>query len=508
MLRKNQSILTQMYAFCDFLIIQLVFLIAWWVKFYSGWVSAFSTLPKQEYYSWALVYSVIAIGLGFFSRFYSAKRKRQFSFEILKIFQVHFFSLLVLISFLFIYKELNISRQFLAFFLVLNVILTISYRFTVKNVLKKLRAKGYNKQFVLIVGAGSLGRKFYGKLQQRPELGIEVVGFLDDFQSEHDAQADHDAQKEHAAQTDVHKPILGTIDELEHVLQNWLIDEVVIALPLAAYPKYSQIINVCEKAGIRSMIIPDFYDYLPARPHFDDFAGMPLINVRDIPLDDLGKRILKRGFDIVFSIGVLLVTSPLLVLIAIGVKLTSDGGIIFKQERMGLNRRLFTMYKFRSMKVVSRFSAHFGHHMADAEEQSADAGEHMADAGEQSADTGWTTADDTRKTLLGTFLRKSSLDELPQFVNVLLGQMSVVGPRPERPYYVEHFKEEIPKYMVKHHVRPGITGWAQSKGLRGDTSIEERIKHDIYYIENWTFLWDLQIILLTVFKGFFNKNAY
>lgn len=257
-------------------------------------------------------------------------------------------------------------------------------------------------------------------------------------------------------------------------------DEVILALPLDAHSKYSSIIAACEKAGVRTLIIPDFFDYLPARPYFDNFAGMPMINVRDIPLDMTGNKMAKRLFDIVFSLFAIIMISPVMLIVALGVRLTSPGPIIFRQERVGLNRRNFMMYKFRSMKMQQ-----------DGEE-----------------DTGWSTREDPRRTRFGTFIRKTSLDELPQFFNVLLGHMSVVGPRPERPFYVEQFRDEIPKYMVKHHVRPGITGWAQSNGLRGDTSIEERIKHDIFYIENWSLLFDIRIIFKTIRNGFVNKNAY
>lgn len=468
MIRKSQSILTQIYALCDLCVIQIVFFIAWWIKFNSGLMPAASPLPKEQYYLWTLVYSIIAISLGFFMNFYSPKRKKRFSFELLKIIQVHLVSLLILISLLFINKELDISRQFLAVLLSMTVITTSIYRYLVKMTLRNLRKKGYNKQFILILGAGSLGRKFYDKVQQQPDLGVEVIGFLDDFQVKHDES------------NSLYKPILGAIDRLENILQSVIVDEVIIALPLAAHDKYGKIINVCEKAGIRTMIIPDFYDILPARPYFDHFAGIPLINVRDIPLDDMGNRLAKRAFDVVFSLIAIIITSPVLAAVAIAIKLTSPGPIIFKQERVGLNRRMFSMYKFRSMRQASQ----------------------------KSADTEWTTENDIRKTRIGAFIRKTSLDELPQFFNVLFGHMSVVGPRPERPFFVEQFKEEIPKYMVKHHIRPGITGWAQSNGLRGDTSIEERISLDIFYIENWTFLFDIKIIWLTIYKGFVNKNAY
>jgi Undecaprenyl-phosphate glucose phosphotransferase len=468
MIRKNQGILTQIYALCDFIVIQLVFFISWWIKFDSGWIPSVDPLPKSQYYLWSFVFSIVLIGLGFFVNFYSPKRKKNFSFEVFKILQVNSVSLLILLSFLFLYKAVHISREYLAVFIILNIVFMSCYRYAVKMTLRNLRKKGYNKQFVLILGAGSLGRNFYDKVQLQPDLGVEVIGFLDDFHMKHEEGHSH------------YKPILGVIDNLENILQSVIVDEVIIALPLAAHDKYGKIINVCEKAGIRTMIIPDFYDILPARPYFDHFAGIPLINVRDIPLDDMGNRLAKRAFDIVFSLLAIIITSPVLIVVSIIIKLTSPGPIIFKQERVGLNRRIFSMYKFRSMRQASQ----------------------------QIADTGWTTENDTRKTKIGAFIRKTSLDELPQFFNVLFGHMSVVGPRPERPFFVEQFKEEIPKYMVKHHIRPGITGWAQSNGLRGDTSIQERISLDIFYIENWTFLFDIKIIWLTIYKGFVNKNAY
>ena len=445
-----------------------MFLLSYWLKFKSGWISFEPPLLFRNYILWTFIYAIFAIGISFFISFYSSKRRKQFSFEVLKIIQIHLVSLLMLLSILFIFKEINFSRSYLLLFVINSILLTSFYRYLVKIILKYYREKGYNKQFVLIVGAGSLGKTFYRKLQNYPELGFEVIGFLDDDQEKHESNSKG------------YKPIIGRVNELEHILEKMLVDEVVIALPLDAHKKYGSIINVCEKFGVKTLIIPDFYDYLPSRPFFDNFAGMPLINVRDIPLDELSNRFFKRAFDIVFSLAAILITLPLLILIAIGVKLTSPGPIIFKQERVGLNRRNFMMYKFRSMRVQT----------------------------EQSSDTQWTTENDPRKTKFGTFLRKTSLDELPQFFNVLFGHMSVVGPRPERPYFVEQFKEEIPKYMVKHHIRPGITGWAQSNGLRGDTSIEDRIKYDIFYIENWSFLFDIKIIWKTIINGFVNKNAY
>lgn len=468
MIRQNEKFLSQVYSVTDFLAIQIAFVFAWWLKFVSGIIpNEAKPLPIQVYFSWSIVYGLVSIGVGYFFVFYSAKRKRNFSYEAFKIVQIHVISLLILLSILFVYKEVHISRTFLLLYLTSNILLITGYRYILKSVLKYFRAKGYNKHFVLILGAGSLGKRFYRNLAQRPEFGYEVVGFLDDNLTEHEGDGSY-------------KPILGSIDELEEILNRILVDEVIIALPLDAHHKFGRIIYECEKAGVKTMIIPDFFDILPAQPSFDNFAGIPLINVRDIPLDELRNRFLKRLFDITFSLAALLVTFPLMIVIALGIKFTSPGPILFKQERVGLHRRKFTMYKFRTMKVMP----------------------------EGISDTQWTTENDPRRTKFGAFLRKTSLDELPQFFNVLIGDMSVVGPRPERPYFVEQFKEEIPKYMVKHHIRPGLTGWAQSNGLRGDTSIEERIKFDIYYIENWTLYFDIKIILKTIVNGFVNRNAY
>lgn len=432
MLRQSQKFLTQLYVISDIVCMFAALFFAYWLKFHSGWIEFSLSLTFQDYVIWSTIYAVIAVSVGFMIQLYSPKRRKTYSFEFSRVIQVHIISFLALLSILFVFKVVHLSRDFLAIFFVGNLALISIYRLIVKQSLRRFRQKGYNKQFLLIIGAGTLGQRFYYNLQQYPELGYQVIGFLDDNPDHSDGKLD--------------KPLLGKITDLETVLNKELIDEVIIALPLYAHEKYAEIIDTCEKAGVKTLIIPDYFDILPAKPSFDNFAGIPLINVRDIPLDELGNRILKRTFDVCFSLAVLMITFPLLLLIAVLIKATSKGPVLFKQERVGLNRRKFVMYKFRTMKM----------------------------APEQQSDTTWTVPNDDRRTKIGTFLRKTSLDELPQFFNVLIGNMSVVGPRPERPYFVEQFKEDIPKYMVKHHIRPGITGWAQANGLRGDTSIKER----------------------------------
>lgn len=468
MIRKNQRFLSQMYMAIDFVIIQLCHFIAWWLKFKSGLLVYQEALPLEVYSFWSVVYGFIAVMTGILFSLYAQTRKTRYADEALKLIQVHAISLFLMLSFMFLVKQVDISRMYLGIYMALNIMSIMVYRYILKRSLQSLRRRGFNKQFVLILGAGTLGCKFYDHLQQYPELGYEVIGFLDDRREWEDSESQR------------YKPIIGKVEQLERILQSETVDDVVLALPLTAHSRFSRIISACEKSGVRTLIIPDFFDFLPARPYFDNFAGMPLINVRDIPLDLAGNRLIKRVFDIVFSLFAIIVTLPVMLLTAIGIKLTSKGPIIFKQERVGLNRRNFQMYKFRSMRFLP----------------------------EDPPDNGWTTENDPRRTRFGAFLRRTSLDELPQFFNVLAGHMSVVGPRPERPYYVDQFREEVPKYMVKHHVRPGITGYAQANGLRGDTSIEERIEHDLFYIENWSILLDIKIILKTIINGFINKNAY
>lgn len=468
MIRRNQRFLTQLYMVADFAVIQLSFLLAWWLKFRSGLLPYDPSLPVETYAFWSIVYGGIAVAAGLLVSLYMPKRKQRFADELVKIVQVHAMGFFFLLGLMFAVKAIDISRSYLMLYMGFNVCLIAVYRFILKKVLKSFREKGYNRQFVLIIGAGTLGKRFSDNLTAYPELGYEVIGFLDDFQNWDGIESRK------------YKPVLGTVDELPQKLESLLVDEVILALPLDAHSKYPAIISACEKAGVRTLIIPDYYDFLPARPVFDNFAGMPMINVRDIPLDLAVNRLAKRLFDIAFSLAAIALTLPIMLVVAVAIKLTSPGPVVFRQERVGLNRRTFLMYKFRSMHVRQ----------------------------EEGEDTGWSVPGDPRRTRLGSFLRRTSLDELPQFFNVLFGQMSVVGPRPERPYYVEQFREEIPKYMLKHHVRPGITGWAQSNGLRGDTSIEERIRHDIFYIENWSMLFDVRIILRTIRNGFADKNAY
>lgn len=340
-------------------------------------------------------------------------------------------------------------------------------RIILRKTLRYIRSKGYNIKRILIIGYNDLSLEFLNKIISNRNLGYYVVGFLSDKFNGEDS-------------TDYKKPVpyLGKIKDVESLLTDKSIDEVFVALEYDQYEHLSDIIEACEKSGTKVSIVPFYTKYLPARPYVDEVEGLPVINIRHIPLDNLLNNWMKRLFDIFASLFLIVLLSPLLVITAICVKVTSPGPILYKQERVGLNKKNFTMYKFRSMKVAT----------------------------DGSDKTAWTTKDDPRKTKFGAFIRKYSIDELPQLFNVLNGTMSLVGPRPEIPYHVYNFKEEIPLYMVKHQIRPGITGWAQVNGFRGDTSIKGRIEHDIFYIENWSFLFDIKILIMTVFKGIVSKS--
>ncbi|GGN92909.1 undecaprenyl-phosphate glucose phosphotransferase [Saccharibacillus kuerlensis] len=470
MLRKNQQFLTQVYMVADLAVIQASFLLAWWLRFESGLFGFVYPIPIKYYLVWSLVYGGIALLTGLISGLYSPKRRKRFADDFIRVLQTHIIGFFLLLGAMYFAKEINISRSYLFLYMVFSIFFIVLYRYGVKQTLRIMRRKGYNKQYMLIIGAGALGRRFHLNMQHYPELGYEIVGFLDDELKWKKGETEY-------------PEVLGKLADLRAILDRFkIIDEVILALPYGESDKYPELMAVCEQAGVHIMIVPDYYDFLPTRPVFDNFAGMPLINVREVPLDLAVNRFFKRLFDILFAGLAIIITSPIMLAVAIGVKMTSPGPVIFKQERVGFNRRTFQMYKFRSMQAQT----------PDSDEE----------------DTGWTTENDPRRTKFGTFIRRTSLDELPQFFNVLLGQMSVVGPRPERPHYVELFREKVPNYMLKHHVLPGITGYAQCAGLRGDTSIEKRIEYDLFYIENWTLLFDLRLVLLTIYKMFTDKSAY
>lgn len=367
---------------------------------------------------------------------------------------------------IFIQKEHDISRWFYLIFGALNLTFGLALRYVISKVLRTIRKRGKNLKHVLLVGYSRAAEGFIDRIKQNPEWGYWIHGILDD-----NAVLDTDYKG---------IKVVGSILDLGQIIEENDYDEIVITLGLSEYEKLESIVNVCEKTGVHTKFVPDYNNMVSTVPYIEDLYGLPVINIRNVPLTNTINLFIKRTMDIVLGfIALVLGFIPMLV-IAVIIKCTSKGPVIFSQVRVGKHGREFKMFKFRSM------------YLEDPEKEKNE----------------WTTKGDKRVTPIGRFIRKTSLDELPQLFNVLGGSMSLVGPRPERPQFVEKFREEVPRYMVKHQVRPGMTGWAQIKGYRGDTSIKKRIEYDLYYIENWSVGLDIKILFLTIFKGFINKNAY
>lgn len=465
MFRTYQVLFNRILLFLDSAILVLSFLLAWYIKFNSGWLPSGGHLPLRNYMVAVFFAIVIFLFSNTFAGLYKPMRSQSIRSEFINIIKSVILGLLVFMSALYFLKLVQFSRDVIVIFTILFVTLTLCERALMRSLLRFMRTRGFNQKFILIVGWNQAINRFVFGLEKHPWFGYRILGYL---------SVDNNTFERGGLEC------LGTIKKMENILQNQLVDHVVIALPRGEAEIMAEVTRVTDQLGIQSLILPDYFDLLPARPRFESFAGMPLIDTRYVPLDDALNAFTKRAFDIVFSFFVLIILSPLFLLIGTIIKISSEGPIFYVQERVGKNRRVFKMYKFRSM--------HLDQTVGDND--------------------GWTHVNDPRRTKIGAFLRHTSLDELPQFWNVLIGDMSVIGPRPERPYYVEQFRGDIPRYMVKHRIRPGITGWAQVNGWRGDTSITERIRYDIEYIENWSFEMDLKIVWKTVIYGFVNTNAY
>ena len=466
MIKDNQKVFNRLLTIMDAALTAVSLILAYIIKFYilnDG--PGVGVLPIGDYIM-LLVFIVPGyIFLYYRCGVYAPKRTVRRRYEIYGIVKANTIGLAALIIILYmIIREINFSRSVMAFFYVLNVFLTASARIVLRKSLQTIRSKGYNLKHILLVGYSRAAEEYIDRILDNPQWGYVVCGILDN----------------HIPSGTLYKgvKVLGSTGNLEIILPENKLDEIAITLSLKDYDLLESIVGICEKSGVHTKFIPDYNKLIPTRPYTEDLMGLPVINIRYVPLTNTGNIVTKRIMDIVGSLVGIILTSPVMLAAAVLVKLSSPGPVIFKQERVGLHNKSFYMYKFRSMEQ-----------QPPGEEKKA-----------------WTVKNDPRVTGIGRFLRRTSLDELPQLFNILKGDMSLVGPRPERPLFVEKFREEIPRYMVKHQVRPGLTGWAQVNGLRGDTSIRKRIEYDIYYIENWTIGLDIKILFMTIFKGF--KNAY
>lgn len=467
MIKDNQKYFNRMQVVLDGLIIIISYALSWYVRFKSGWIELDEWFLPFGIYMRALVYIVpgYLILYGIF-QLYTPKRVQGRRLEAWNITQANIIGLLSFILILYLTKESNFSRIMFFIFFVVNVCAEVLCRNVIRIFLRNIRKNGYNQKHLILVGYSRAAEQYIDRIATNPEWGYCVRGILDDHQPR---GTEYKGVK-----------IIGSIDNLMIILPQNRVDEIAITLGIDEYHKLEYIVNMCEKSGVHTKFIPDYNNIIPTKPYTEDLLGLPIINIRHVPLNSLGNKVMKRIVDVFGAIVAIIIFSPVMLFTVIGIRMTSPGPLIFEQQRVGLQNKPFSMYKFRSMIVQE----------SDKEKNK------------------WTTKNDPRVTGFGRFIRRTSIDELPQLFNVLMGDMSLVGPRPERPLFVERFKEEIPRYMVKHQVRPGLTGWAQVNGYRGDTSIMKRIEYDLYYIENWTIGFDFKILFLTFFKGFVNKNAY
>ncbi|ABR36864.1 MULTISPECIES: undecaprenyl-phosphate glucose phosphotransferase [Clostridium] len=456
MIKENQNLLNKFNAISDIIILFISITLAYLIRFYIFSPDTYY-ITLTTYIEFSVIIIPINLILFNFFNLYHSFRTRSFVKECSAIIKSNTILTAVLLSLLFVLKLVHISRLVIIIFYFVNIMLIMAKRLILRKILSRMRTKGLNLKHVVIVGAGEVANEYLDVLKNNKSFGYNYSGYVSDA-------SNFQGRK------------LGNYSDLYNVLNEYKPDEVVCALDLSDAKYLENIVSDCEKSGTKISIIPFCYKYIPSQPYIDQLGSIPLINIRRIPLDNLGNAFIKRSLDILGSLFLILCTSPIMIITAVIIKFTSNGPIIFKQKRVGLNKNLFVMYKFRSMKINSQ------------------------------EETGWSTDNDPRKTKFGSFIRKFSIDELPQFFNVLKGDMSLVGPRPELPHFVENFKNEIPLYMVKHQVKPGITGLAQVNGYRGDTSIKKRIEFDIHYIENWNILMDMSILFKTAFKGFKNNE--
>ena len=469
MIKDNQVYLNRLHIVMDGTLVALSYALAWFLKFMTPLATTtpgLTAYPARTYF--AALYFIIPMYLVLYSTFhlYSSRRVTRIRNEFFEIIRANTIGVIGCIVVFFLTEMNDFSKMFLAFFYVINILLTCAAHYFFRWVMYRVRRSGKNLKHVLCIGYSRAAEAYIDRILANGQWGYVVHGILDD----------------HVPRGTTYRGVrvLGSIANLKYILPENKLDEIAITLSLNDYQMLEKIVAECEKSGVHTKFIPDYISLFPSRPYTEDLMGLTTINIRYVPLTNSWNIFLKRVVDIVGSLFCIVLFSPVMLFAAIGTKLTSKGPVIYRQERIGLHSKPFMMYKFRTMVVQT----------------------------EEEERRGWTTRHDARVTKFGAFLRRTSIDEMPQFFNVLMGSMSLVGPRPDRPQFVEKFKEEIPRYMVKHQVRPGITGWAQVNGYRGDTSIRKRIEYDLYYIENWSIGFDFKILFLTIFKGFVNKNAY
>jgi Undecaprenyl-phosphate glucose phosphotransferase len=471
MLRRYQQTVGHTFRVVDVVLVVSAWLASYWARFLNPIpVPSFLRVTKgfPSFSTYAELSPLVAIlwaaSLGMLG-VYGARPLLGRMRERRLLFKAHAAALLMFIALTYFFDDYRYSRLVMLYFAVLALGGMLGVRFVVRALLRSCYARGLPPRKVLAIGEGDALEGMIQGLGRYPELGLRVIGVVTHEASNADAVCG--------------KPILGRFGDVTEVIRHNAVDEVVIALPPSQSQELDRLLELLKDETLDIRLVPDMHRYVTLGCEIENFDGFPVVRLNDSPVAGWG-ALAKRVTDAMLSATLLVVLAPLLLLIAALVKLTSRGPVFYSQERMGLDGRSFRMFKFRSMRV-------------DAESRTGAV---------------WAHAGDDRRTAFGTFLRKTSLDELPQLWNVVCGDMSLVGPRPERPVFVQKFRSEIPHYMLRHKVRAGITGWAQVNGWRGNTSLDRRIECDLFYIRNWSYALDLKILTLTLWKGFIDKNAY
>ena len=466
MIRRQTRRLQALFVAADVLATVLALGAAWLIRFESVWPTPKGAQPFENYVAFIPILVAIWPVVFYFHRLYQIRRDRSTIDEVLAVIVAASLGTILLVGLLSFWRGFTYtSRQLLVLFLFLDVFFVSLVRFGIRKYLETMWSTGAGVRRTLIVGAGHAGRALADKLLDHPATGLKPVGFADD-----------DPLKRVGDYRGL--AVLGTTSEVTALIRAHEVDTVFLALPVEAYRTMLTILKEVGNQIVDLKVVPDLFQYVTFKAGIEDFDGLPVINLTQMPLEGWNSLV-KRTMDVALSALGLVALAVLFPILALAIWLEDRGPIFYAQERMGLDGRLFRMLKFRSMRV-------------DAEDDGAR----------------WTEENDPRRTLVGAFLRQTSLDELPQLINVFKGEMSLVGPRPERPEFVSTFREKFPQYMLRHRVRAGITGWAQVHGWRGNTSLSKRIEYDLYYIENWSVGLDVKILWLTVKWGFTHKNAY
>ncbi|MHC4138894.1 MAG: undecaprenyl-phosphate glucose phosphotransferase [Planctomycetota bacterium] len=467
MLKKHSKFFETLVLFFDWITLSGSWILAYYLRFYFPVIPVSKGIPPFLTYLtllvimlplWYVVFKVFGL--------YRPRRISSKFAEVMDIAKGTTIAILILVSLTFFVRKYEFSRLTFLYFWAICMITLCIERILFRELLRFIRKRGYNLKYALIVGTGHLALDVMDRVHNHPELGIKIRGFLSDDKSQIGNELNG-------------FKVLDTCNNVRSVVMDQKIDMVLITLPLSAHERLKRILDGIGDEMVSIMLIPDLIELATLRGGIGEFDGMPIISLRDTPL--YGWNVVtKRVTDIVLSITILLAVSPLMLVISLLVKATSIGPVFYRQERMGLDGKIFRMLKFRTMETQA----------------------------EKETGPVWAAKADSRRTPIGAFLRKTSVDELPQFFNVLKGDMSVVGPRPEREFFIQQFRNKIPKYMLRHKMKAGITGWAQISGWRGNTSLEKRIEYDLYYIENWSLRFDLEIMWLTIWRGLVNKHAY